>query len=69
MKTKLLLFAVVLGGVAMTSCRKTRYCDCYYLDGSFAGTSTYVLTTKSQAQVNCDNEATYSYYSKCELKK
>ena len=68
MKTKLVLFAVVLGGLAMTSCRKTRYCDCYDMNGDFAYTYTYLLTSKSNAQVNCDNEATYSYYSKCELK-
>jgi hypothetical protein len=67
MKSKLILFAVVLGGIAMTSCRKTRYCDCYDLNGNFDYTYTYLLTTKSQAQANCDNEATYSYYSKCEL--
>lgn len=69
MKTKLLLFAVVLGGVAMTSCRKTRYCDCYDLNGNFSYTYTYVLTSKSAAQVNCDNQATDFSYSKCELKK
>lgn len=67
---KLLLFAVVLGAVSFTSCKKDYDCTC---TASGAGVSTSSTTTlkdltKSEAEDACNSETTvFGITTKCEL--
>lgn len=60
MKLKITLGLFTLAVFGMTSCRKTRYCNCYDSYGDFQIADTYLFATKKQAEVNCKNTASIS---------